>query len=1172
MKIFNSTSGRFATDLSGKWKGALAGLVLLATGQAYAQTDIFQLMERTDLRIDQVEAIADQYFREHGTGPGSGYKHYQRWLYERKFHLDEQGYFIAPEKEDLAYHQAVRKMGVRSRASMTWTEKGPTYWSRTSGWNPGVGRITSVAIDPSDTTVIYVTSPGGGIWKSTNSGVNWTPLVDFVNSSWMNFFHICIDPNNTSTLYASLSSGGVLKSTNAGSTWSATGTGPSSARQVKVHPTNSSIVFAAATNGLWRSANGGTSWTRVETAHKEDIEFMPGNPDIMYSCGSSGTSCVWRSADNGITWTAITSGSGITNTGRTLLAVTAANPAVVYAVQANGSEFGRLYKSTDTGKTFTTTVTGSASSGTNYFGYETTGTGTGGQATYDMAICVNPLNANEVHIAGIICWVSSNGGVSFTAETAWSLPNSVGYNHADVHALEWVNGTIYSGSDGGVYKSINRGGDWADMSNGLGIRQFYRISCAKTDAAVIVGGAQDNGTSFLRNTGSWVDWLGADGMDNVISPTNAAVSIGTSQYGSIYKTTNSGGSYSNLTRPNTGNWVTPLVGHPTSQDTIWGGWTGVYRSSNGGTSWTAISSGVITVTVDVLEVSRANTRYIWATKGSTIYFTTNGGTSWTTLTAPATVTSIYASKNNANRIWITCNSSTNRVYRSEDGGATWTNLSTGLPAVSARSVVVDEDALETVYVGMNIGVYYRDSVTNTWAEHGTGLPLVAVNEVEIQKSGNKLRVATYGRGVWESGLQNIVTPCTAPTGLTAGSVTTSAATLSWGTVSGAASYRVEYKLSTDTAWTLLQSATTSTSTSLSGLSASTSYNWRVRTNCSSSNSGWSSSTFTTLSTCGNPSSLTASTTTSGSATLSWAAASGAVSYTVDYKLVSSGSWTTVSGITGTSTTLTGLSSGAYDWRVQAICSSGSGSQVSGGFIVWCASAGSSTAAGYIDYVGMGAIARTSGSDGGYYNASSLSTNIVPGSSYTITMSPGYSGSRKNVYFSVYIDYNRDGDFADAGELAGQKTFKNLTNTTVTFTVPAGASLGASRMRVVMSTTAYQSPCVTYSSGETEDFSVNISTTPGMQTDGQELAESRLMLYPNPTERELNIVYALNSGDGFAEFRIIDMQGRAVSGSRFAVIAGENRRTLDVSTLPAGIYTLQMISAEGRREMMFTVQR
>lgn len=501
------------------------------------------------------------------------------------------------------------------------------------------------------------------------------------------------------------------------------------------------------------------------------------------------------------------------------------------------------------------------------------------------------------------------------------------------------------------------------------------------------------------------------------------------------------------------------------------------------------------------------------------------------------------------------------------------NLSTGLPSVSARSVVVDEDALETIYVGMNIGVYYRDSVGNTWTEHGTGLPLVAVNEVEIQKSGGKLRVATYGRGVWESNLQNIVFTCSSPTGLSTGSVTANSANLSWNAVSGASSYRVEYKLSTDTGWTLLQSATTSTSASLSGLSASTAYNWRVRTNCSSSNSTYSSASFTTLSSCSDPTTLSAATSTAGSATVSWSTVSGAVSYSVEYKASAASTWTAMSSTTSTSVTITGLASGTYDWRVRATCSSGTGNWVSGTFVVWCASAGSSTTAGYIDYVAMGSIARTSTGDGGYFDASSQSTNIVPGSSYTITMSPGYSGSKKNVYFRVYIDYNRDGDFADAGEQVGQKTFKNVTNTTVTFTVPTGASLGKSRLRVVMSTTAYQGPCVSYSSGETEDFSVNISSTPSLQQDADAaMVSTDLKLFPNPATDEIRVSYFVNSDVVATEFRILDLQGRAVSGSRFRNVAGENIQVLNVSTLPAGIYTLQLISSEGRKEARFTISK
>ncbi|MBK9109073.1 MAG: fibronectin type III domain-containing protein [Saprospiraceae bacterium] len=1166
--------------------GRFIGILLVVftfanTGQS--QSNVFELMERKDLNIREVEAWADAYFANIGTGQGSGFKQYQRWLYERKFHLDDFGYFIAAEREDRAYYEALRGMGLKSRANMPWTELGPQTWNYTSGWNPGNGRLTSVAVDPSDHAIIYVSSPGGGIWKSTNSGSTWTTLIDFVNSSWMSVFHICIDPNNTTTLYAALSSGGVLKSSNSGTSWTTTGSGPTNSRQIKVHPTDANIVFCAATNGIWRSTNAGTNWTQVHTTTKEDIEFKPGNPDIMYASGSSGTSCVYRSTDNGLSWNPVTSGNGITHTGRTLLAVSPDDPAVVYAVQASGSLFGRMYKSTDSGVNFITTVVGNPSAGTNYFGYETNGTGTTGQATYDMAICVNPLEVNEVHIAGIICWKSTNGGTSFLAETAWSYPNSTGYNHADVHALEWVGSNIYSGSDGGIYKSTNNGNDWTDLSAGLGIRQFYRIACSKTNANVITTGAQDNGSSFRRSNSTWVDWLGADGMDNIISPTNADIAIGTSQYGSIYKTTNAGASRTNLSKPSEGNWVTPLVMHHTNHDTVYGGWTGVWRSSNGGSSWTNLSPG-ITVKLDALAVSPANTKYIYASQGATLYRTSDGGANWNSVSASASITSIYASKNDPQKIWISCNSTSNRIFVSTNMGSTFTNLSTGLPSLSARSVVVDEDASETIYAGMNIGVYYRDNINNTWAEHGTGLPLVAINEVEIQKSGNKLRVATYGRGVWESGLQNIEEICNAPTGLTTTSITTNSATLNWNAVTGAISYRLEYKLSSDNTWTLLDAARTSTSFPLGGLAPSTSYDWRVRSNCSNSNSNYSQTNFVTLDICGDPTNLN-STTTPNSATLNWNAVSGAISYSIDYKLSTSGTWTSTSGTTSTSIVISGLSEKRYDWRVKANCNSGSGNFVTSEFLIHCASAGSSTAAGYIDNVVLGSISRVSGSDGGYYDGTAISTNLALGSSQTITLSPGYTGTKKPVYFRVYIDYNRDGDFAENNEKAGQKKYSNLGNTTISFIVPSTATIGKTRMRIVMSTVAFGTYCGTYASGETEDYTINITAAPtnndvvtkyigdailqpNFVNEVHTLGE--ISVFPNPVNQILQIHYELQEDVEAIGLRIIDGFGRAVGGSRFSGYKGQNTETLDIVALPAGTYYLQMFLPGGYRSRVFII--
>jgi hypothetical protein len=731
--------------LSGHTILAFASL-LVATASAQ---DIFQTMERTDLALRDVEALAKRYFDSVGTDRGTGYKQYQRWLYERKFHVDENGYFISPqtEWENFVHSDATLRTN-RSHVS-TWTELGPSTWNRTTSWNPGTGRITALAIHPSNQAIIYIGSPGGGLWKTTNAGATWQPLADN-NNLWMSIFALAIDPLNQNIVYAGTSGTNLLlKSTDAGATWNATGAGPTGTiRKILIQPNATNIVFACAGNGIFRSINGGSSWSQVHAASKEDIEFKPDDVNIMYATGND----VYRSSDNGLTWTQIGVAGGITNSGRTLVGVTPANPDYVYIAQASGSLFGRMYKSTNSGLSFVTTVVGNPSSGTNYFGYNANGTGTTGQATYDMALAVSPTNASEVYIAGIICWISTNEGVSFTALTEWSLPNTTGYNHADVHGLFWVGSTLYSISDGGIFKSFDSGDNWIDISAGLGIRQFYRIANSKTNALVITGGAQDNGSVARQASGVWVDWLGADGMEGLVSPTNHLNLWGTSQNGSLYRSTNGGVSYSSLSRPSAGQWVTPLAIHPTDETILYGGWTGVYKSTNRGTNWTNISGTTITSTLADLAIAPSNPNYLYASNGATLYVTTNDGATWTVRSAPSTINDIAVDPTNPVKIWIACNSSSNRVLVSSDAGATFTNISANLPAIVARTIAIDDQTPRGIYVGMNIGVYFKEESATNWASYMSSLPLVAINELEIQKSSGKIRVATYGRGVWETDL------------------------------------------------------------------------------------------------------------------------------------------------------------------------------------------------------------------------------------------------------------------------------------------------------------------------------------------------------------------------------------------------------------------------------------
>ncbi|MCC6721586.1 MAG: T9SS type A sorting domain-containing protein [Bacteroidia bacterium] len=899
---------------------------------SYSQVNIFEIMDNSNLKLEEVEKIAEKYFNEVGTGRGTGYKQYQRWLYERKFHIDDKGNYINADKEYYEYNRFAKNQK-KYKASNVWKEMGPVSKSPTSGWNPGVGRITSVAIHPSDTTVIYVSSPGGGIWKSVNSGSTWEPLIDYSNSGWMNVFNLCIDPSNSKTIYAAPS--GVIKSADAGKTWSNTGSGPGSVKKIVVHPSNSNIVFATGSGGIWRSVNAGSSWTKVSsTSSMEDIEFNPSNANIMYASGSGSVS-IMRSNNNGLSWTNLDNSNGMKGTGRTLLGVSPDNPAIVYAAQASGSIFGRMYISTDTGKNYVVSITGSASAGTNFFGYTPDGKGTTGQASYDMAICVNPKDVDEVHIAGIICWKSTDGGFTFKAETVWSYPNTVGYNHADVHSLEWINSTIYSTSDGGIYKSTNNGDDWTDLTSGMGIRQFYKISCSKTDPEVVSGGAQDNGTSYRQADGKWIDWLGADGMDCVISPINSAFVIGTSQNGSIYKTTNSGKTYSNLSSPSSGNWVTPLAMSHNTHDTVWGGWVGVWKSTNFGSTWKNLSPFVKSK-MNTLAVAK-NSKYIYSSVYSKLYRTEDGGTTWDSTILSSEITSIYISKLNPKKLWITCNSSSNRVFVSTDAGKNFTNISSGLPSLSARTVVVDETDSEDVYVGMNVGVYHRNKITNNWTQYGTGLPLVAINELEIQEKSAKLRVATYGRGLWETDLISKV-PCEKPVGLKSIIYGLNKVELVWNKSNTAVNYTLEYKSSDSLNWKNISNIS-DTLVLLQNLTAGTSYLWRVRSNCPS----WSDFTidsFVTPENCKNINAIVADSTSINFALITWDNI-GALNYLVEYKKSSSSTWISLGNTSLNNISITGLKGFTeYDVRIKPICKYDSGTYALGSFTTESCSMGS----------------------------------------------------------------------------------------------------------------------------------------------------------------------------------------------------------------------------------------
>jgi hypothetical protein len=403
--------------------------------------------------------------------------------------------------------------------------------------------------------------------------------------------------------------------------------------------------------------------------------------------------------------------------------------------------------------------------------------------------------------------------------------------------------------------------------------------------------------------------------------------------------------------------------------------------------------------------------------------------------------------------------------------------------------------------------------------------------------------------------------CDVPTGMNTTSVNTTSANFNWIGATGAVTYNVQYRVTGTSTWSTGSSSTTSYVAG--NLNPGTTYEWQVQTVCTSGNSGYSSSTvFTTQNlSCGVPATLNAAQITISGALVSWSLVGGATTYTLEYKKSADLTWMNIPGLTGTSYQLTGLISCTnYDFHVSANCSSVSGAysatstfKTTGCLSNYCTAGGTSTTREYINRVALGSINNTSGDNGGYADFTSLTTGLTGGSSYTISLTPGFHGGSTKEYWSVYIDYNGNGSFTDAGERIARGRSNNPMN--FTFTVPSSALNGVTKMRILMKRGSYANPCDHYASGEVEDYTVNIAGNsnlqPALRTAEKEL--KTFLVYPNPVKDHLNIQFEATAGS--AMFTAFDMSGKKVIGIKQQVADGTNNVEINTSELVAGFYIL-----------------
>lgn len=725
-----------------------------------------EMIEAGTYTLDEIRQEAEAHFQLVGTGRGTGYKPYKRWEYVAQMELDATGvkipnFELAQRARD--YRRAERQNLTESGAfAGDWKQLGPTYKNATSGWNPGVGRVTSIGIDAANNQHLIVGSPTGGVWKTLDGGATWTPLTD--DYSTVDVYALEISPYDNNHYLWGSTSGRIYRSTDGGATWTTTGNVSGSGRvsRIQFHPTNPNTVYAVSeSNGLYRSTNGGATWTAVSGASGTsgyDIEFKPGDPNTIYFSGRN----VYRSTNGGASFTQIT-GFGTASNNYKMMGVSPANPNVVYVLESQGGRFGAFYKSTNSGASYTKLIDGDD---INYFGYSATGDDDRGQAPRDMDVAVSLSDAEEVHIAGIHTWKSLDGGQSFFLTSHW-VPSTaaslgVGYNHADVDILKFSGDTLFVGTDGGIYRSTDGAASFVDLSTGLGIREFYKIGVSKTNPNVVSGGAQDNGTSVMRtNNRTWVDWLGADGMETFVDWNNANNLYGTSQNGSMYRSTNQGNSRSSISKPpdvEDGAWITPFEQDPQVASTIYVAFADVWRSTNSGGSWTKISN-FDNGNFNHMKLAPSDNQRIYVARGSSLFTTANGGGVWTTIASAwggSSISFIAVHPHDPQRLLIVTSSA---VYHSVNAGGSWTNIAAGLPSGTRYCAAWEDKGKNGIYVGgFGFVAYTNDDLNGQWVGFFEGLPNARVYELEINYVSNTIFAGTYGRGLWESPLYLITPP------------------------------------------------------------------------------------------------------------------------------------------------------------------------------------------------------------------------------------------------------------------------------------------------------------------------------------------------------------------------------------------------------------------------------
>jgi photosystem II stability/assembly factor-like uncharacterized protein len=683
------------------------------------------------------------------------------------------------------------------------------------------GRIADIAINPNHSSTWYVAVGSGGLWKTTNSGITWTPVFD--EQASYSIGTVVLDPSNPEVVWVGTGENvsgrhvgwgdGVYKSMDGGASWQQMGLKNSEhISKILIDPRNPQIVYVAAEGPLWSSGgerglyktmDGGKTWKLVLEIDADtgvtDAEFDPSNPDIIYAAayqrrrktwallGGGPNSGIYKSMDKGETWKEVKSGLPQSDMGKIGLAVTPADPQIVYATIESDNENKGFYRSTDKGESWQKSNS-----------YISGGTG----PHYYQEIEASPTDPDLVYQMDVFIHVTRDGGKTFNyAETGRA-------KHSDNHAL-WIdpiNGQhLIVGTDGGLYESFDEGFTWRHFPN-LPVSQFYKVGLDNSEPFYnIVVGAQDLGTLLgpsrttniegIRNQ-DWYVPLGADGYDVAFDPEDPNIVYMEIQEGLLHRHNRTTGEVLNIQPqpepndpPERWNWDSPIQISPHDSKTLYFGSQRVWKSTDRGHSWRPISGDLTTnlsryelemmdrvPSIDALYDNSAMSKFATLTSLSEstlqagllyagsddglIHVSEDDGKNWRKcaglpkVPALTFINNIEASPHDVNTVFAAADGHqlgdyTPYLFMSADKGKTWRSITGDLPAKTIVWVIkqdpVDENLL---FIGTEFGLYFSINKGINWVKLNAGVPTIPFRDIALHARDNDLVGASFGRGVY----------------------------------------------------------------------------------------------------------------------------------------------------------------------------------------------------------------------------------------------------------------------------------------------------------------------------------------------------------------------------------------------------------------------------------------